>query len=133
METVTTELVNNLADQAKKFGFSNQVEIEDSSINYFRMLLSRYNSKNGTKIIFRRVHDLYWEVRAPFDRFYDLPDYRPAFDLIQRVLCDGDFKPSEAEFLVIREKLHSIVNLCEKRFLGHQQQATKENGHDVLK
>lgn len=133
METVTSSFVRDLSDQARKFGKSKPFEIEESAVGYFRMLLSRYNTKNDTEICVRRVHNLYWEVRAPFNRFFDQQPWQPAFDVIQRILSDPDYKPSESEFLIVQEKLQSIGDMCEKRFLGSQHNATKENDHDVLK
>lgn len=133
METVTTELVSRLIEQAQKNGKSDLVELEEDSIGYFRMLLSKYNSKNGTKIIVRRVQSLNWEVRAPFDRFFDQQAWKPAFDLIQKVLCDPDFKLSESEFLIIQEKIHSIENLSMQRLLAQQGSASNGKGRDILK
>lgn len=115
MKKISTETVNQLIEQAVKQGKSSQIAVEDSAMPYFRMLVSRYNKLNKTKISVRGVHGVYREICAPFDRFFDNDEWKSAFDLIQNVLSDDDFTLTENQLLMIKEKMHGIVEKCSKQ------------------
>lgn len=133
MEKVTTKLISFLIEEAQKSGTSHTVEIEESDIPYFRMLLSRYNSKNSTKICVRRVHALNWQVCAQFDRFYDQTQWKIEFDLVQKIISNPDYKLSESDFMIVKDMLQSIQNICAQRLLENQESAANGKGRDVLK
>lgn len=127
METVTTKLLSSLIEEAMKNGVSKEVEIDDSQIAYLRMLVSRYNNKNGTEIRARKVSGVNWVISAPFDRFIDQERWKRSFDIIQRVLMNPDEPITEADLGRVQTDLHTIIGLCKERL-------DKAKGtHDLLK
>lgn len=127
MEKVTTKLLSDLIDESIKNGISRSVEIEDSDIAYLRMLLSRYNKVNGTKIIARKISSVNWVISAPFNRFIDDERWKRTFELIQSVMMNPDASLSEVNFKRIDVDLNTIIEMCKNR------QANDKLGHDILK
>lgn len=127
METVTTKLLDELIAEAMKNGTSRSVEIDDSQIAYLRMLVSRYNNKNGKEIRARRISGVNWVIGAPFDRFIDQERWKRSFDLIQRVLMNPDTKLSAIDLAQIEIDLGTILDLCKN------QLDNGKGSHDLLK
>jgi len=115
MEKITTKVVHQLIDEALKNGCSKQVEVPDSSMSYFRMLVSKYNKTSKIKISVRGVHGVYREVWAQKKSILDTGDHGQAFDLIGKVLSDPKYIITKEQLSIIEMKLQSINRVCQER------------------
>lgn len=115
MTSISTSIVNSLIAESIKNGKSKEFIIEDSKVPYLRMLISKYNKANKTKISAKRVHGVYMEICAPKDRFFDKNEFEPAFNIIQAVMDNESFVISNDQLNLIKETLKSIEKTCEER------------------
>lgn len=118
MEKLTTKVVNALIAEAIEKGKSNPIKVPDSSMSYFRMLVSKYNKTSKIKISVRGVHGVYREVCAPQRSILDTGDHGQAFALIGKVLADDNFMISREQLSMIEKKLHSIIRKCQKQCIA---------------
>lgn len=118
MEKLTTKIVHQLIDDALKNGRSKQVEVPDTSMSYFRMLVSKYNKTSEIKISVRGVHGVYREVCAPKRSILDNGDHGHVFELIGKVLNDPGFTITKDQLLLIENKLQSINRVCLKQCIA---------------
>lgn len=115
MLKISTKIVSELIESAVKNGKSEQIQVSDKDMSYLRMLVSRHNKKNGTKISVRGVHGVYRELCAPQNRILDTAEWKPMFDVIQNVVADSNYIITKEQFELVQDRMNSILDLCRKR------------------
>lgn len=112
MITITKTKVQELINTATINGKSEKIEVAAKDMNYFRSLISQHNKLNGSKFKISKAYGVYREVYAPFDRFFDLPEWKAAFDLIQKVLYNDKTTINPNQLELINNKLNVITLKC---------------------
>jgi hypothetical protein len=108
MEKITSKKIASLIEQALKDGNSEEIPADYSNMNYARVLVSKYNAVNRTKLSVKRVHDIHMKISAP-DVKISVPGFPGnTLELIRKIFEDPDFKITSDESKHVFDTLGKI-------------------------